>query len=143
MAGLATWWLDGGGKRSQDNVVSTQWKTTTHSFDADGCLQGGCRELLRTPPMGLSVATLLVDPQVDDATAQWADCLSSVARCVESQKHRKPGEGLRECVRQSSCPAACRERFRQRAEPISDADGLWALFEEIFVREGGACVPAG
>ncbi|GAB4175662.1 MAG: hypothetical protein Kow0020_11400 [Wenzhouxiangellaceae bacterium] len=118
----------------------TIWQATTHTFDPERCIQGQCQELLRLAPAAGETFIILSDTQVDDPIAQWSDCLSSVAICIE-QEQQDSAPAILNCVRTSRCPESCRTRFEQRAAGVEDTDQLWRLFEEDFVTRGARCVP--
>ncbi len=85
------------------------------------------------------VAELAVDPGVNDRIAQWGDCLQSVSNCAYSH----PGEPeavLPVCVRQSTCPTACKERFASRTAGLKGKPMLDAYLE-MFSGRDGYCTP--
>ncbi len=136
VASMLLWWWP---NHSPEPV----WEPVTGTFNPEHCLQGQCRELLRLPASGKEVASLIVDPAVDDAIAQWSDCLASVAVCVETAESADTADILLSCVRESQCPASCRELFARESDGVEDIDALWQRYEQQFVDKGGACVPAG
>ncbi len=136
VVGMLLWWWQG---RPPEPV----WQPVTRTFDPEHCAEGKCKELLRLPPVGDDVVSVIVDPGVDDETAQWSDCLASVAQCVEVSAQDDEAGILRACVRDSQCPTACREHFAGQSDGIDDADALWRIYEQQFVLEGGLCVPGG
>jgi len=135
-AGVLAYWL-------QSGEPGPLWRPASRPFDPQRCARGECEEALRFPAAKGEMVTLIVDPAVDDETAQWSDCLASVARCVESHPGNDEAEALRDCVRDSACPERCRERFADAADGVQDAEALWTLYERQFVNEGGVCVPGG
>ena len=75
------------------------------------------------------------DPTIDDAVAQWGDCLESVLTC------RGKTKDTRGCVAQSSCPETCRTGFARLAAGQTAEPALGQLFLGYFVEDGGACLP--
>ena len=118
------------------------WQPVTHRFDPLRCARGKCKVLFQTPQPGDRFA-LIVDPAVNDETAQWADCLASVTQCVDTAGRFDDPGVLRRCVSKSQCPSACRQRFATIAAKADDAKAVWQLFEQQFVHRGGICVPGG
>lgn len=82
------------------------------------------------------------DPALDDPIAQWGDCMDSVFACVGFDG---PGDEadranhLRQCVAQSSCPAACRDHFA--AEASGDLQSVVEAFQASFLEEASWCSP--
>jgi len=79
--------------------------------------------------------TLRVDPDVDDAVAQWGDCVESMLVCLEG------GNGARDCLATSQCPQICKELFDSRAVGVTDEERLLDVFETVMIEEGAACRP--
>lgn len=128
--------------RSHSPAPGSLWHSPAHVFDPERCGKGGCQELLRLPMAEGQLATLMVDSLVDDETAQWADCLASVAVCIDEGGGNEVDLLLR-CVERSRCPARCRGRFVEGISEIKEADALWNWFDRLFVVEGAPCAPSG
>ena len=78
---------------------------------------------------------LVFDPQVDDATAQWSDCIESVMRCVRKKK-RFSG-----CVTDRACPKTCVDSFQRKVTGANTYKAQRKVFESIFINDGAMCVP--
>ena len=85
---------------------------------------------------GQEALRLAYDPAIDDAVAQWGDCLASVLTC------RRETGNTRNCVQASTCPEMCRSGFAVAAADQTVEAELGQLFLSYFVEDGGACVPA-
>jgi hypothetical protein len=106
----------------------------------------GCKSLGKIgsphgPDGAEPVATLAVDPKVNDRIAQWGDCLQSVSDCAYGRAGA-PEAVLPVCVRQAKCPAACKEAFASRTaglkgRPVVDA------YLDMFSGKDGYCTPRG
>ena len=104
----------------------------------------GCKSLGKIgaphgPPGAEPVATLAVDPKVNDRIAQWGDCLQSVSDCAYSRAG-SPESVLPVCVRQSQCPAACKDRFAGATAGLKGKAMLDAYLA-MFSGEDGYCTP--
>jgi hypothetical protein len=121
------------------------WARATVPYSA-GCA-GGC-ETLRAiglahggGPEQATAATaprLVYNPRINDPIAQWGDCLQSIMTCVRSQP-RGQKTGIDTCVAQSSCPAACKERYASGAG--ADFSTAEASLFGVFVDEDAVCRP--
>lgn len=104
-----------------------------------GCVKMGPIGAPDGPPGSKPVAVLAYDPKINDRIAQWGDCLQSVSNCAYSRAG-EPEAVLPVCVQQSTCPAACKEKFASRTaglkgRPVVDA------YLEMFSGEDGYCTP--
>ena len=85
-----------------------------------------------------AASTLVYDPKVDDAIAQWGDCLQSILVCVRAH-HRGDARAANQCVARAACPEACRQRYGdETGEDIAAAQK--ALFH-VFVDKDAVCRP--
>tara|TARA_R110002096_G_scaffold51665_8_gene135041 strand:+ start:1115 stop:1639 length:525 start_codon:yes stop_codon:yes gene_type:complete len=121
------------------------WQAATTQFDPD--CGDACRVVLDERPTGHGGSgdasmVMLTDPRLDDAIAQWGDCLDSVISCLDPEAPGQSGPSasqLRQCVANSSCPAACRDRFAERS--AGDLEAAAAAFETLFLVEDAWCAP--
>lgn len=128
-----------------DRPLDDLWQPATAGFDPD-CAED-CRVVMRQgpsdhdPSSGVTLE-IVTDPRLDDAVAQWGDCLDSVLSCAAVDADADTDARavtLRACVARSQCPAACRERYAARSE--GDLDAAAAAFEAIFLEEDAWCAP--
>jgi hypothetical protein len=83
-----------------------------------------------------SAMPLVFNPDVDDATAQWSDCIESVMRCMREKK------SFTSCVTEtSSCPKVCVTSFQKQVAKVKTYKEQRRVFESIFINDGGMCVP--
>lgn len=117
------------------------WHKATVSY-ADGC-KADCKALRA---IGLAHggadpnqrAVLAYNPKIDDATAQWGDCLQSALTCLHNQK-QKNATVLNSCVAASQCPTACKERYSaQTGAQLAQAK---AAFFTVFLNKDAVCRP--
>ncbi len=121
------------------------WQAATTQFDPD--CSDECRVVLDERPTGHGGSgdasmMMLTDPRLDDAIAQWGDCLDTVISCLDPEAPGQTGPSaaqLRQCVARSTCPAACRERFASRS--AGDLEAAAAAFETLFLVEDAWCAP--
>jgi len=114
-------------------ITLEPWLEPTVPYDPT--CAGGCDET----PIELGHLrdgfTLRIDPNVDDAVAQWGDCVESMLVCLEA------GSSARACVAAAECPEICKDLFDARAIGVSDEARLLDHFESVFIEEGAACRP--
>jgi hypothetical protein len=118
----------------QGSAGSSPWAPATTSYDPaceSGCVEKGVASGCHEP-----ISDLLVDPKVDDAIAQWGDCLQSMADCIEEKRKVVP-----QCVSESACPESCRSEFASRAGGETDSWKLLGILEGVFVVDGAMCRP--
>lgn len=121
------------------------WQPATVQFDPD-CAED-CRVVLSERPTGHggsgeATMEMVTDPRLDDAIAQWGDCLDTVMACLaadETEGDAARAAHLRQCVANSACPAACRERYARRS--AGDLEAAAAAFEALFLEEDSWCAP--
>ena len=121
------------------------WAPTTHAYDPE-CTEE-CPEILSPRPIGHGgddglVFSMRTDPRLDDPIAQWGMCMDSVFSCTGLEipdGEAERADVLRQCVAQSDCPQACRDRFADRAG--TDLDSVVDQFEAVFVAEDAWCAP--
>jgi len=85
--------------------------------------------------------SLYVQPDVDDAIAQWGDCLDSVTRCIEDRG--LTSSNIVACVGESICPDTCKTTFSTEARGVSQVGAALDAFERVFINDGAACLPEG
>lgn len=110
-----------------------------------GCKGGDCKVLLPlspthggTRPKDGKTRALVYNPRIDDAVAQWGDCLQSIMTCMTKLK-RNDDKGMRNCVAVSICPKECKERFA--GEAGTDMDSSEAAFYNVFTDKEAVCRP--
>jgi hypothetical protein len=121
------------------------WQAATTRFDPDCGAE--CPVVLDQRPTGHGGSgdasmVMVTDPRLDDAIAQWGDCLDSVISCLDPAAAGASGPSasrLRECVARSTCPVACRDRFAARS--AGDLEAAAAAFESLFLVEDAWCAP--
>lgn len=130
------------------DVRTDAWEEPTVAYEEADCEGRDDCEIYATLPMGHGEGSqemqLEYDPTIDDEIAQWGDCLGSVFVCIE-QGMTAEGEPDRTsvittCVANADCPDDCKSRFASRTSN-ADFDRLEAVFFDMFVDEGGYCVP--
>jgi len=111
------------------------WKPATVPLDP-ACT--GCEEeaIATGVAHGGGEGVLLYDPAVDDAVAQWGDCLTSMLQCFRS------GTGVRACVASAACPGQCKNLFADRAPADGDDLALLRVVEGVYVEVGAPCRPS-
>jgi hypothetical protein len=114
-------------------VDDTRWAPTTTAYDptcASGC------EVLQEGEFGhIGGITLSFDPKVDDAVAQWGDCIESFRLCIEG------GGEVRGCSEGSVCPEDCRADLAARLPGAGELEAGLAAFEAVYLDEGAPCLP--
>ncbi|WP_417492462.1 hypothetical protein [Maricaulis sp.] len=121
------------------------WQPATAQFDPD-CAEE-CRVVLSERPTGHggtgeATMVMITDPRLDDAIAQWGQCLDTVYACLAVDEPEGDGARathLRQCVAASDCPTPCRERYARRA--AGDLDAAVAAFTTLFLEEDSWCAP--
>jgi hypothetical protein len=83
------------------------WRPTTIAYDP--ACAAGCEPFRAVAPAhnvaaaeAVAVPMLAFNPNVDDAIAQWGDCLESIIECVRQQP-RNAALNVNGCVRLSVC----------------------------------------
>ena len=132
LAGLLGWWL----WPSAESV----WQPATESYAPERCSKGECDPVLEIPFAADQSVTLTYDPRIDDAVAQWADCLEAVVGCIEKAKGAPAAYPV--CVAQSSCPVSCRKAFAKRASGAGRKEEMIAAMEAVFLAPDALCNPA-
>jgi hypothetical protein len=117
----------------------TPWTPATVSYDPQ--CKKGCKELRSTSLTHLGNISLYVQPKVDDAIAQWGDCLDSVTQCIEDRG--LTGPDIIACVEKSICPQACKVAFSAQARDAIQVNEALDAFERVFINDGGVCLPGG
>ncbi|MDF0603746.1 hypothetical protein P1J78_23785 [Psychromarinibacter sp. C21-152] len=112
------------------------WAEATKPYQSE-CNREDCIEVVAPKPGhgGGQTLQMVYDPDVDDAIAQWGDCLDEVLVC-----RRETGKTL-SCVQEAACPAACINQFETAAANLADERERAQLFLVEFVEDGGFCVP--
>ena len=122
------------------------WKPATVPYAESCATPGQCQIFRRTGPDGGNAApgqtppALVYNPKVDDAVAQWSDCLQSIMTCVRA-KPRGQKAGVDACVAASVCPQPCKDRY-QSASGGDFTSAQSAVFG-VFVEQDAVCRPAG
>ena len=111
------------------------WQPTTQSYKAN--CGADCAILTNVIPGHKGNAMPLVyDPKIDDATAQWGDCLEDVMQCVHKTK------SFKKCVNfNTSCPTICVEKFESKAKNVTEFKQQRKIFENIFIDDNALCLP--
>ncbi len=119
------------------------WKDAKVPYSV-GC-EGGCKPLRAFAPAhggkhnkDAPPPQLVYNPRIDDAVAQWGDCLQSIMSCV-IKLPRNDDKGMRNCVAASICPKECKERFAREAG--SDMDASEKAFYNVFTDKEAVCRP--
>jgi len=128
-----------------DRPPADLWQPATTQFDPD-CAED-CRVVLTPRPTGHggtgeATMEMITDPRLDDAIAQWGDCVDTVYACLsvdEPEGDALRATHLRQCVASSACPAPCRERYSTRS--AGDLDAAAAAFATLFLQEDSWCAP--
>lgn len=118
------------------------WQPANVPWSPSRCARPeACETALELPVPGSEEGLALrYDPRVDDAIAQWGDCLASFGACLETAA-RPDGPAIARCVGLSACPARCKRTFRTRLAGATDAEAAEAAFLAVFVDEGAPCLP--
>jgi hypothetical protein len=128
---LAVWWLFFSGE--------PVWQPTTQVYAPERCAEEKCEPVLDIPLVESKPLGLFYDPGVDDAVAQWSDCLEEVVACVE--KGKGAAGAYPRCVKQSTCPPPCRKAFARRAAGITQTKQMIAALEAVFLAPDALCHP--
>ena len=131
LVGLLGWWLW--------SPARSVWQPATQSYAPERCSEGGCEPVLEIPFTADQSVNLTYDPGVDDAVAQWADCLEVVVSCIE--KTDGAAAAYPRCVAESSCPAPCRTAFAKRTRGLADKEQMIAALEAVFLAPDAMCNP--
>jgi len=122
----------GGDSQPSDPPGSSVWQPTTIPFDPT-C--ANCETIASGDYGHSGDLTLSYDPDVDDAIAQWGDCLESFRRCLV-------GGGLAlACSEQSICPESCRADFESRIGGLTELPAQIEAFEAVYIDDGAPCLP--
>lgn len=114
---------------------------------APECPPAGCKTLRVTglthgggPDDSAAAAPprIVYNPNIDDAVAQWGDCLQSILTCVRAEA---PGEAasVDNCVDAAACPQACKERYQSASG--GDFERAQAALFSVFVETDAVCRP--
>lgn len=110
------------------------WKPTTVPRDptcATGCVEYGPINMTHGGPM-----KFYVQPDVDDALAQWADCVESMQACL-----KRTDFAVSACMAEALCPRPCKDRYASIARAETDTDTLLDVFQEVFLDRDAVCAP--
>jgi len=108
------------------------WVPATVAYDSE-CSGDKCKPAGTVSLGHFGDVEFAIQPDVDDAVAQWGDCLDSLMACME--KDGTPGD----CVDRSTCPQACKQKYHESTPgDVEYLAGLDAI-ESLFVKEGAAC----
>ena len=132
LLGLLAWWLWG---RSPAPI----WQPASQDYAPERCAEGDCELVLDIPLTDDQQMGLMYDPTVDDAVAQWANCLEAVVSCVE--KADGAAAAYPRCVAESSCPAPCRAAFAKRSRGLTEQEQMIAALEAVFLAPDARCNP--
>lgn len=113
------------------------WKSATVAYDPE-CREG-CEELGSVSLTHLGNVTVYVQPKVDDAIAQWGDCLDSVTQCVENRDLTR--DNIVTCVGVSICPSECKTVFSKKTQNTTQVDEIFDAFEQVFINDNAVCLP--
>ena len=117
------------------------WKPPARPWQPDHCERRPCRPLAAVP-VGPSRLLLLVDPELDDAVAQWGDCVDQFRSCVDGLQDPTAASVHACMANATACPAPCREAFQRRAGDASDLAGLLTAFSEVYLDLDAPCLPS-
>ncbi len=117
------------------------WKPPVRPWEPDHCERRPCRPLAALS-VGPSDLVLLVDPELDDAVAQWGDCVDQFRSCVDRLQDPTAASVHACMANATACPAPCREAFRRPAGDASDLAGLLAAFSEVYLDLDAPCLPS-
>jgi len=115
-------------------ISGSPWRPTTVPFDPE--CKTGCQEVMHVRDAHGADMTFMYNPKVDDAVAQWGDCVHSMLTCLNDGK-----TDLLECVGKSACPEPCRRRFLDRVGGERDPLRVLGVFEAVFIVKGAECGP--
>jgi len=121
------------------------WAETTVPFDP-ACTEN-CEELggVIDSAHGSPALEFSYNPNVDDAVAQYGDCMQSVFQCIADAEldpfadQSQKAAVTRGCVAQSICPAECKDRFASEASGSPAA--VMTAFESTFIANDAWCLP--
>jgi len=112
--------------------VFNPWQPATVTYDPS-CSGDKCKPAGAVSLGHFGDVEFAIQPDVDDAIAQWGDCLDSLMACMK--KDGKPGD----CVDRSICPQPCKQRYHESTpDDVEFLAGLDAI-ETLFVKNGAAC----
>ncbi len=112
------------------------WSATTHP--PDPTCDSGCVEVYRATSHHFGELVLMLDPEIDDPPAQWAECAMGVLTCWWNEAREIPV-----CVDAATCPQTCKDAFHDAAEGALDEATLLAAFRRVFLDPGGRCSRPG
>jgi len=116
------------------------WKPPARPWEPDHCERRPCRPLAALS-VGPSELVFLVDPELDDAVAQWGDCVDQFRSCVDGLQD-PTAASVSACMESATaCPAPCREAFRRRAGDAPDLARLLTAFSEVYIDSDAPCLP--
>ncbi len=137
------------------DIRADVWQEATVPYDESACDEEGECEVFATSAAGHGshdpedAIEFFYNPDIDDAIAQWGDCIGAVFVCIETNM-QQAGEGggepdrasiINTCVAEAEdCPNECKAHFASQARGL-DFDAMEALFFATFVEERGYCVP--
>ncbi len=122
-----------GAEREKSEVL---WVEGARGFDP--LCTTDCVELAEGHMHHLGGVTLQVDWAVDDAVAQWADCVGSVIACRDS------GATTSHCVEEAAaCPSACWDFYQGALPDPATAEAALDTFEAVFITDEAPCLPGG
>jgi hypothetical protein len=110
------------------------WRPTSVAYDP--ACETGCETVYEREVGHVGEVTVRANPDVDDAIAQWGDCLQSFISCMDAQND------VASCNASSDCPAGCRERVSQKIAGVADVNEQMELYETVFIAPGAPCRPA-
>jgi len=115
------------------------WQPTTVEYTADcgaDCVEVEPNKAGETGRGHGSAVEFQYNPKVDDAVAQWSDCIADVIACIDSDK------ALPNCVDTARCPTPCKTRFTEAATGAADTEAQLDAFEAVFIDESADCRPS-
>lgn len=115
-------------------ISGSIWRPTTVPFDPE--CKTGCQEVKHVRDAHGADMTFMYNPKVDDAVAQWGDCVHTMLTCLV-----KPETDLTGCVGKSACPEQCRARFLDRIGGERDPRRVLGVLEAVFIVKGAECGP--
>lgn len=117
---------------ASDGGTQDVWKEVTTPYDpaCTRCVEVGAGALGH-----LENASVLIDFEVDDAPAQWNQCVASILYCIED------GGDKDGCVDDSECPDPCKADYVAATESLDAEDiaGRWAGLRQVFMDPAGRC----
>lgn len=120
--------------------ISSPWQPTTVPYDSE--CEGECLEnieeiaVIATPH--LSGIKIFVRPDVNDAIAQWGDCLDTIMDCIAEKDDASQAAA---CVAQSQCPDSCKDAYAKQFNAGMSDEQQMSGIDIIFLDDNAFCAP--